>query len=57
MSAMTDNDKKLIKEAETLSIWEYKTVENMISEAETQAARDYLRELRWELYDLARESV
>lgn len=54
---MTDFDKKLIEKAGSFRRWDYRKIDTLISIADTEAARQRLRGLRWELYDLIKETL
>lgn len=57
ISAMTDFDKKLIEKAGSFRRWDYRKIDTLISIADTEEARQRLRSLRWELYDLIKETL
>ena len=54
---MTDFDKKLIEKAEKFRRWDYRNIDVLISIADTAEAAERLFNLRWELYDLVKETL
>lgn len=54
---MTDFDKKLIEKADKFSRWDYRDIDILMSIADTEEAQDRLYNIRWELHDLALESI
>jgi len=54
---MTDFDKKLIEKAENIRRWDYREIDILIKYADTDEARERLRNLRWELYDSVQETL
>lgn len=54
---MTEFDKMLIEKAKSISRWHYSDIDRLIPQAETEETRERLKYRRWELYDLAMESV
>lgn len=54
---MTEYDLQLIAQAEALSIWNYRLVDDLIPRAQTAEARERLRRIRWELYDAVQETI
>lgn len=54
---MTDFDKKLIEKADRLNRRDYRMIDAIISFADTQEAREVLHNIRWELHDLAMETI
>ena len=56
-TAMTDFDKKLIEKANGFRRWDYRNIDVLISIADTEEARKRLTDIRWELYDLVKETL
>lgn len=54
---MTDFDKKLIEKANGFRRWDYRSIDVLISIADTEEARKWLTDIRWELYDLVKETL
>lgn len=54
---MTDFDKKLIEKAQNFRRWDYRDIDVLISIADTEEARKQLNNIRWELYDLVKETL
>lgn len=54
---MTDFDKKLIEKANTINRWNYRDISVLIHIADTPEAKNTLRNIRYELASLARESI
>jgi len=54
---MTDFDKKLIEKAEKFSRWDYSKIDVLIAIADTEEARNRLADIRYELYEFAKESI
>ena len=54
---MTDFDKKLIEKANGFRRWDYRSIDVLISIADTDGARKQLTNIRWELYDLVQETL
>lgn len=54
---MTDFDKKLIEKANEFRRWDYRDVDILIKIADTDEARELLRNIRWELYDSVQETL
>lgn len=54
---MTDFDKELIKKAENIRRWDYREIDILVKYADTEEARARLYDIRWELYDLAKETL
>lgn len=53
---MTDFDKKLIEKANSYSRWDYRSVDALIDQAQTDEARMQLYYIRCELRDMALET-
>lgn len=53
---MTDFDRKLIEKANSYSRWNFRSVDSLIDQAETDEARMQLHYIRCELRDLAYET-
>lgn len=56
-TAMTENDLRLIEEANNISRWYYRDVEPLIVKADTNEAKERLWWIMWELKDLRDESL
>ncbi|MCM1081063.1 MAG: hypothetical protein NC343_04865 [Muribaculum sp.] len=54
---MTDFDKKLIEKAQNIRRWDYREIDILIKYADTDEARERLRNLRWDLYDSVQETL
>lgn len=54
---MTDFDKKLIEKASKFRRWDYRSIDVLISIADTDEARQQLTNIRWELYDSIQETL
>ncbi len=54
---MTDFDKKLIEKDERFSRHDYRDIDVLIAIAESDLARERLKIIRWELYDLLKETI
>lgn len=54
---MTDFDKRLIEKADNISCWDYRLIDDILFLADTDEARRRLVQIRWELYDLVRETL
>lgn len=54
---MTDFDKRLIEKADSISRWHWNDIAVLIDIADTEAARKRLRNIQWELRELAEESL
>lgn len=54
---MTDFDKQLIEKAQRFRRWDYRNIDVLISIADTDEARKELNAIRWELYDLVKETI
>lgn len=54
---MTDFDKKLIEKAEKIRRWDYRDIDILFKYADTDEARECLKIIRWELYDLVKETL
>ena len=54
---MTDFDKRLIEKASTFSRWHYRNIDVLISIADTEEAKKNLDNIRWELYNLIKETL
>lgn len=54
---MTDFDKKLIEKADRISRYRYRDINVLISIAESNEAKEQLREIRQDLYDSVRETL
>lgn len=54
---MTEFDKQLIEKANNLRCWDYRYIDYIVILADTDEARRQLRQIRWELYDLTRETL
>lgn len=54
---MTDFDKKLIEKANNFRRWDYRYIDVLISIADTDEAKEQLRNIRWELYDSVQETL
>lgn len=54
---MTDFDKKLIEKANGISRYRYRNIDVLISIADTEEAKKQLTNIRWELYDLVKETI
>lgn len=54
---MTDFDKKLIEKANGFRRWDYRNIDVLIAIADTEEGRKQLLAIRWDLYDLVKESI
>ena len=54
---MTEFDKKLIEKAKNFRRWDYRSIDVLISIADTDEARRALTNIRWELHDLVQETL
>jgi hypothetical protein len=54
---MTDFDKKLIEKASKFRRWDYRSIDVLISIADTAEAKERLTDIRWELYDSVQETL
>lgn len=54
---MTDFDKKLIEKAQSFPRYHYDDIDVLINIADTPEAKERLRNIRWELYDLVEETL
>lgn len=54
-TAMTENDLRLIEEANGISRWHYHDVEPLIAKADTKEAKERLWWIMWKLKDLRDE--
>lgn len=54
---MTDFDKKLIEKAGKFRRWDYRSIDVLISIADTAEAKERLTDIRWELYDSVQETL
>ena len=54
---MTDFDKKLIEKAKRISRWRFRNIDVLIDIADTEEAKQQLREIRADFYDLCKESL
>lgn len=54
---MTDFDKKLIEKANQIRRWNYRSIDTLISIADTDEARRRLTDIRQELRDLSEETL
>lgn len=54
---MTDFDKKLIEKASKFRRWDYRSIDVLISIADTDEGRQQLTNIRWELYDSVQETL
>lgn len=53
---MTDNDRKLILEASKVSRFDYAKIYGLIAQCETDAARERLEDIIWELRESLMET-
>lgn len=54
---MTDFDKKLIEKADKFRRWDYRDIDVLVAIADTDEARQRLINIKWELYDLVKETL
>lgn len=54
---MTDFDKKLIEKANTFHRWDYRSIDVLISIADTDEAKNQLTNIRWNLYESVQETL
>jgi|GEM_PF-2213983 len=54
---MTEHDKKLIAQAESLPRWYFRDIDALIAQADTDEARRRLFEIQDELYEFVQETL
>ena len=54
---MTDFDKKLIEKADKFRRWDYRDIDVLVAIADTDEAKKRLINIKWELYDLVKETL
>ena len=54
---MTDFDKKLIEKANSFRRWDYRSIDVLIAIADSEEAREELRNIRLDLYDSVQETL
>lgn len=54
---MTHFDKQLIDKAEALNRFDYREIDKLIPQADTDEARRILNDIRWERYYLVQETL
>ena len=54
---MTEKDRELIERAENTRRWDYRDIDELIAQAESLEAADILRDIQWNLYESAHETI